>query len=336
MRLELGVDPLPGDVPYALARALMAQSKGQYGYLQYIFRQCFPTSADDETFWVWASTFGVDQKPAGPWQGVARFTGTDTTVIAAGTVIVRSDGETYTTDAVATVGSVTTGLVDVSCTAVNAGTSADNDDLQPLDLQTPISGVDTESTVQSTTTAGVDVETAEEGLVRLLSRLRQPPSGGGPGDYVRWALEVDGVTRAWEFANLYGPNTVGVAFVRDNDGTGSAIVPDAGERAAVQAYLNSVAPITVAVTVITLTALTVPVTLSALNPNTSAVQAAISTSVEDFLRRESAPGGTLELSRFDAAISLADGEISHTMTAPAAAVTSTTAQIPVLGTVTFP
>jgi uncharacterized phage protein gp47/JayE len=145
---------------------------------------------------------------------------------------------------------------------------------------------------------------------------------------------VDGVTRAWEFPLLEGPNSVSVAFVRDNDGVGAAIVPDSGERAAVLAHLQSVAPVTVDVRVITLTALTVNVQISALNPDTSPVHTAIEASLTDFLSREGAPGTTLALSRIDAAISEADGEISHVLDSPVAAVTSATNQIPVFGTLT--
>lgn len=335
MRLELGVDPLRRSVEYALSRALTGQSKGQYGYLNWIFRQCFPDTADEFWFWRWAAIFGITQKPATPWQGVVRFTGTNTTAIPAGTEIVRSDGVVYTTDAL---GTISAGIADIACTADadSAGETSNNENGQVLTLVTPISGIDPTCTVQSTTDGGEDIETLEDGLVRLLLRIQTPPSGGGPGDYVRWALEVSGVTRAWEFPLLEGPNSVSVAFVRDGDGSGSAIIPDSTERAEVLAYLQSKAPITVDVRVIALTALTVDVTLTALSPNTVPVQEAIETSLLDFFTREAEPGATLDLSRINAAISGADGEVSHVMSVPAADVVPTTSEIPIFGTLTPP
>lgn len=337
IRAELGVDPLRRSVEYALARALTGQAKGLYGYLAWAFRQCFPDRADAEYFWQWAGIFGVDQKAAAPWRGVVRFTGVDTTAIPISTSIVRSDGATYTTDAADTIGSVSSGYVDIACTAASGyeGVDGNNDDGQPLSLVTPIADVDNTCTVQSTTTDGSDLESAEDGLTRLLIRLRTPPSGGGPGDYKAWALEISGVTRAWEFANLYGPNTVGVAFVRDDDGTGAAIIPSAGEIATVQAHLDSVAPITVGVTVITVAASSLNVTISGLNPDTAAVRAAIQTELEDLLVREGAPGGTITRSQLSSAISAAAGEVSHVLDAPAADVAFTSAQVPILGTLSF-
>lgn len=336
IRFELGVDPLRRSTEYAMARAVTGQSKSQYAFLRWIFRQCFADSADPDNFWRWARIFGIDQKAAEPWQGLVLFTGTDTTVIPALTQIVRSDGATYETDEEHEIGEDVSGEILIPCTAVadSAGSAANNDDGQPLTLVTPISGVDNDCTVDSTTHTGADIEDPEDGLVRLLVRLRTPPSGGGPGDYVRWALEVDGVTRAWEFPLLEGPNSVSVAFVRDDDGTGSAIIPDAGERAAVLAYLQSKAPITVDVKVITLTALTVDVEVTDLNPDTAEVLNAIETSLQDFFVREAEPGATLVLSQISAAISAATGEISHILTDPVADVVADTDQIPILGTVT--
>jgi uncharacterized phage protein gp47/JayE len=336
MRIELGSDPLRRSPEYALARAEMGQSKNQYSFLAKIFRQCFADSADAEYFWRWARIFGIDQKAPTPWQGIVLFTGVDGTVIPALTQIVRSDGATYETDVEHEIGEDVSGEIEIACTAIadDYGTEANNDDGQPLSIVTPILDVDNECTVVETTNAGEDIEDPEDGLVRLLEHLRTPPSGGGPGDYIRWALEVPGVTRAWEFANLEAPNSVSVAFVRDDDGVGAAIIPDAGERGDVLDYLQTKAPITVDVRVITLTALTVNVEVSDLEPDTVAVLNAIEVSLQDMFIREAEPGITIALSRFSSAISNATGEISHVLDLPAAPVVATTAQIPILGTVT--
>lgn len=319
-----------GSVEYGLARALSASMRGVYGYQTWRLKQQFPDTADERYFWRWASIFGMSQKQAVSWKGTYEFTGANGTVIAIGSELQRADGQLYTTDAEVTISG---GTATAALTASSADALSNNDDAQELSLSSPISGVDTDGEVQSTTQTGTDVETAEEGLVRLLQRLSTTPSGGGTGDYVRWALEVPGVTRAWEFANVDGVNTVSVAFVRDGDGTGTAILPDSGERATVLAYLQTKAPITVTVVVITLTAVTVDVVLSDLDPNTSDVRDAISTSVSDLLYREGGPGSTVALSRIDAAISDATGELSHVRTTPAADVVTTNSQIAIVGTV---
>jgi uncharacterized phage protein gp47/JayE len=153
---------------------------------------------------------------------------------------------------------------------------------------------------------------------------------------VRWCLEVGGVTRAWEYPLLAGPNSVSVAFVRDADGSGAAIIPSAGERTAVQTYLDTVRPVTVAVDVIPIVSAPLNITLTALSPDTSEVRAAITESVQDWMEREAEPGGTLRISQLREAISTAAGEIDHTLTAPAADVTHTYDQMPILGTITWP
>lgn len=341
MRLELGADPLRRSVEYALARAITGQSKGHYSFLRWVFRQCLPDSADADTLWRWCRIFGIYQKTPTPWQGTYRFTGEDGETIPLGRELVRSDGATYTTDVEAEIGEVATGYVDVAITATedSLGATANNEDDQPLSLATPIDGVDTEGTVQDTTHTGADIETPEEGLERLLLRLQTPPSGGGPGDYVRWALELDGVTRAWEFKNLYGPNTVGLAFVRDNDpGEGDPpedIIPDETERAAMDEHMATKAPITVTVTSIEIEPLFVDFEIAELEPDTSAVRAAITVSLTDFFLRESEPAATLALSRLDGGITAADGEESHVMNEPSANVVPTSAQLPMLGDITY-
>lgn len=332
IRLELGADPLRRSPEYALARAQTGQSKGLYYYQLWCFAQCFPDTAEDAYFWRWFAIFGLTQKGSEPWKGSVTFTGTAATSIPAGTQLTRADGTTYATDAIAAI-SGSSALVAV--TAETPGPAGTNEPGGPLTLSSPILGLDNAVTVTSTAQAGADPETIDEALQRLLLRLREPPSGGGPGDYERWALEVPGVTRAWAFPLMFGANTVGVAFVRDNDGTGAAIIPDSGERAAMLAYLQSKAPVTADPRVVTLTALVVDFTIADLDPNTVETQNAVIASLTDLFAREAAPDATLALSRIDAAISSAADEISHTLVSPNAGVVSTTSQMPVLGTVTF-
>ena len=330
--VETGVAALRRSVEYALIRALAGQSRGQYGFLSWILRQAFADTAAETYFWRHAALRGIDQQPATPWIGEVTFTGTNTTNIPDGTVLSRSDGWLYeTTEA----GVISGGEVTLAVTAQSGYEGADGNNVagDPLALASPISGVDNECVVDSSTTDGTDVETQADGLTRYLQDVRNPTSdGGGTGDYVRWAREVAGVTRAWETSSEAGE--VEIAFVRDNDGSGSAILPDSGERAAVLAYVQEQAPITVIVTVATLTANTVNFTLAVL-PNTVAVQDAVEAELADFFTREAEPGVTLDLSRINEAISSAAGETSHVLAIPAADVTSTATQIPILGTVTF-
>jgi len=327
-----GSDPfLRRTVEYVQARLYAGLVHGLYGYLYgYVMRQIFPDTASEQNFWRWARIFGIEKKAAVYWKGTYEFTGTDTTAIPAGTTLQRSDDETYTTDADAAISGTT---IEVNITAVTPGATQNCDDGQVLSLTSPIAGIDTDGEVTDTTQTGTDLETKEEGYPRLELQIQQPPSGGGPGDYERWALEVSGVTRAWEFPQLTGLGSVSVAFVRDNE---SPITPDLTERNEVLDYIELYRPVTADVEIIELSEVAVAVTLTSLSPNTAAVQAAIEESLEDMLIREGAPNTTLTLSKFTEAIATATGEDTHVMSVPAADVVLDYDEIPVLGTVTFP
>jgi uncharacterized phage protein gp47/JayE len=203
-----------------------------------------------------------------------------------------------------------------------------------LSLVSPIVGV-TPSATAGVLSGGADVETDDALRSRLLARIQNPPQGGAASDYVAWALQVSGVTRAWVFAQELGPGTLTVRFVRDNDGTGAAILPDAGEVAAVQAYINARRPVTAQVTVVAPTANALNFTISGLTPSTSAVRAAVQTELQDLLLREAVPGGTILLSHIRAAISSATGENDFTLTSPSANVTNATGQISTMGNITW-
>lgn len=179
---------------------------------------------------------------------------------------------------------------------------------------------------------GADVESDEDLRSRFLSRLRQPPHGGADYDYVSWALEVPGVTRAWCYPHELGLGTVTVRFVRDAD---ASIIPDAGEVAAVQDYLDARRPVTAQLTVVAPVAVPLNFTLTGLVPSTSTVRAAVEAELQDLIFREAVPGGTILISHLRAAISAAAGEEDHVLTSPAANVTHAAGEMATMGTVTW-
>ena len=71
-------------------------------------------------------------------------------------------------------------------------------------------------------------------LDRLLFRKRNPPVGGAVHDYVIWAREMAGVSRAWAFDAWHGPCTIGLAWVYDDR---SVITPGYQDRKNMEDYL---------------------------------------------------------------------------------------------------
>ena len=309
------------------ARVLAGLAHGLYGYVDWLANQIIYDTAEAEFLARWASIWGVTRKPASTATGSVTFAVSSGAVIPSGTLLQALDGVQYQTTADAT---VTVPTATASVAALIAAAAGNRTTGQTLTLTSPIVGVQSSATAGALT-GGADLESDDDLRARLIDRIQQPPHGGDAHDYVTWALEVPGVTRAWCFPLELGEGTVTVRFVRDDD---ASLIPDAGEVAAVQAYIDALRPVTAAVTVVAPTA--VPLAFSiAVAPNTAAVKAAVQAELSDLIARESKPGGTIYLSHIRAAISAAVGEDNYTMSAPSADVTNTAGNMTTLGTITW-
>lgn len=309
------------------ARVLAGLAHGLYGYVDYLANQVIYDTSEAEYLARWASIWGVTRKPAAAATGSVTFAVATGAVIPSGTLLQALDGVQYQTTADATV-SAPTATAPVA--ALVAAASGNRDAGQTLTLVSPVAGVQSSATAGALS-GGADLESDDDLRARLIDRIQQPPHGGDAHDYVTWALEVPGVTRAWCYPLELGEGTVTVRFVRDDD---ASAIPDTGEVAAVQAHIDGLRPVTAAVTVVAPVA--VPLNFSiAVAPNTAAVKAAVTAELTALIAREAKPGGTIYLSHIRAAISAATGEDNYTMSAPAADVTNTTGNMTSLGTITW-
>jgi uncharacterized phage protein gp47/JayE len=304
------------------ARVLAGASHELHGHLQWIAQQVIYDTADAEFLERWASLWAILRKPAEFASGSVTATGAGTLLV--GTLYRRADGAEFTV----TASTVVPG--DVQVQALVAGAAGNTAAGTQLSLMTPVAGVNTVATVVSLVN-GSDVEDDASLRARFLSRIRKPPNGGSDNDYVQWALEVPGVTRAWVFPQELGPGTVTVRFVRDGD---LSIIPDAGEVAAVLAHIESVRPVTAQVYVFAPVAVPLNFTIQ-LTPDMPEVRAAVTASLADLIQRESEPGATTLLSHIREAISTAAGEADHVLTVPAANVVHTSAQMATMGVITW-
>lgn len=313
-----------------LVRMHAGSVHGLYGYLDWLAKQLMIDTAELEHLNRWASIWGVTRRAATAAAGNVTFTGTDGASIPAGTTLQRSDGVEYTTDAL---GTIAGGTATVAVTAVVAGAAGNADAGVALTLVSPISGVNSQATVAAGGLAGgADAEVDDLLRERLLARIQQPPHGGADFDYVAWALEVPGVTRAWVYPAELGLGTVTVRFMMDD--TYADGIPQAGDVAAVQAYIDALRPVTAAVTVAAPIAVPLDITIT-LTPNTATVRAAVEAELADLIRREAEPGGTLLISHIREAISSAAGETDHVLSVPAADVAHGTGEIATMGVVTW-
>jgi len=326
---------LPGSDPrlrFSLLNVIASMHAGAvhslYGNLSWNSREMIPVTASDVA--PWSTVWGIQRLPAQVAIGTIEFTGVDASIIPAGTLVQRSDGVEFATDAEVVIAG---GTASAAVTAVLAGDDGNTQPGSTLTLVSPVTGVNSNATVDASgITGGADVETDSDLLERLLARVQTPPHGGTAGDYVNWALEVPGVTRAWAYPLENGDGTVVVRFMMDDaysDG-----IPLAGDVATVQAYLDAQAPALAAVTVAAPTPVPLDMTI-AINPNNTTVQQAVQEELADLFLRTTSPGGTVLYSRLNEAVSIAQGEIDHSILSPTDDVTHTYDQIATLGTITW-
>lgn len=326
-----GVDPrLRKSVLDVLLRTLAGAVHGMYGYMDFIAAQVIVDTAEAEYLDRWGAIWGITRKAPTAAAGSVTFTGTDGSVIPAGTTVQRSDGVEYTTDAA---GTIAAGTVSVAVTATVAGSGGNADPGTQILLPSPLSGVNgTAAVAAGGLTGGTDAEGDTSLRARLVARIQRPPHGGTAFDYVAWALEVAGVTRAWVLPATPAAGQATVLFAVDNDAAGP--IPSAGQVAAVQAHIDPLAPVTADIIVQAPAAATINFTIATV-PNTAAVQAAIQAELADLILRRGEPGGTVYISHIREAISRSSGEENHSLVAPAADVVIPATGLGVMGAITW-
>jgi uncharacterized phage protein gp47/JayE len=346
-----GVPGLDGLLRNAVLRVLAWVMSGLaysvYGYLDWISRESVPFTATDEYLYAWAALIGVYQKDSTPASGSARFTGTSGVLLPAGSPLTRQDGVPYLTTADATT-DVTGALVVPILAAVN-GAATNADVGVAIALDPPPSGLNAGGVITAACTGGTDQETQDELRTRMLFEYANPPQGGAAADYVAWATEVPGCTRAWIQPQGYGPGSVVVypmfddanaahgGFPQGANGcaTDETRGPDAtGDQLAVANHIWPVQPVTALVYVAAPVPLAINVALTALDPADADTQAAITASLHDMFLATAVVGGAVYPSQIYAAISATPGVNHFDVNAPANPVTAAVGQLPVMGTLT--
>ncbi|VFS40766.1 baseplate J family protein [Enterobacter cancerogenus] len=176
------------------------------------------------------------------------------------------------------------------------------------------------------------MEELETWRARVMERYYWIPQGGADSDYVIWAKEIAGITRAWTFRHYKGIGTVGVMVA-----TGDPAHPAPGEEL-VQAARNHILPLApvagAGLFVFAATEKVIPLTI-ALAKDTAEIRAAVAAELNSLMLRDGVPSGKMYLSRISEAISLATGEVAHQLRAPVTDVALGETELPVVGTITW-
>ncbi|MEJ1476411.1 phage portal protein [Escherichia coli] len=238
---------------------------------------------------------------------------------------------TLTLDGLVGLNPIAYGVLRVPIACSSAGAVGNADDGTSLILVTPVNGLPS-SGVADTLTGGFDTEELETWRARVIERYYWTPQGGADGDYVVWAKEVPGITRAWTYRHWMGTGTVGV-MIASSDLINP--IPEESTETAARQHIGPLAPVAgsdlyVFRPVVHTVDFHIRVT-----PDTPEIRAAITAELRSFLLRDGYPQGELKVSRISEAISGANGEYSHQLLAPVDNISIAKNELAVLGTISW-
>lgn len=347
-----------------LGTALAGLAQLQYGYTDWVAKQSNPFTATDEFLEAWAALKKVFRKAASQagsvTPGQVTFQGVNGTPLPIGTLLVRGDGVQYTTTSAGTVAGNTV--------AVNAVANADQAGLTgafgncvvgtAITLGTAIANITSTGSVTVAFTGGADVEADDSLRSRMLQAYQNVPQGGAQADYVTWALQVSGVTRAWCNPSGFGAGTVVVYAMLDTAEAANGGFPQGvngvatqetrgsptatGDQLTVANWIYPLRPATALVYVVSPVPQPINFTISGSSGFSSATKGAIAAAISGVLVLYGSPlgsvagqNGVINLSYIESAIAAIPGTAGFVIGAPTGNIVGTTGQLPVLGTITW-
>lgn len=311
------------------ARALSGAAYELYGFQNWIARQSNPATCDEAMLLNWADwRLEEGQTPAVSAAGVAQVEGASGALVDAGQLYQSKDGRRYVVvDAVTLVD----GRARLKVVAEDMGTVG-NIEGGSLTAVTPVLGVNSTAVIDPDgIVGGTEQESIEALRARVQAAFKNPSKVGSGADFVAWALEVPGVTRAWPLPRWMGPGTFGLSFVRDNDPN---LIPTEAQVAEVQSYLDQKRPVTSEVYALAPEPLPIHFSLS-VKPDSTALRVAVEQSLRVLIDDEGGPGKTLLTTHVHAAISNTPGESDHMLYEPALDVLVGPNQVAVPGVFTW-
>ena len=259
-----------------LATAMAGLAYGIYKFGQWVRRQIFVATADEDALLARGLEYGLQPTPATFFTFIVNATGINGRIINEGEILTFAN-KTYVT--LETKG-IDSGSASIQCEATEAGSGSNLSVSDVLEFATRITDIATEATVTSIIQSGSDSEDLENFRARVTFRQQLPPQGGAVPDYVQWATEVSGIAEAYPFR--ISPNYINVYTITSDP---LNRIPDAPKLAEVQAYLNDPKrkPMSDNVTAAIFSEVGIVVEISNLVPNDVALQNSIQEGVVDYL-----------------------------------------------------
>ena len=309
---------VPNTVLRAVAEAQASLTHDNDLHLDWVARMMMPDTAEGEFADRWANIWLPNGR-----KGATFASGSITVTGIAGSAV--PTGAELTFAAVTDTGeetrlqfAVTTGVTlsgpsaAVAITSLTPGALANLDEGAVLSFVNPPAGIDGQADVAAPGLAGgADQETDSDLRERMIARIQLPPHGGARHDYVAWALEVPGVTRAWA-AQEMGIGTVTVRVMLDQVRADNDGLPETEDLDLVFDYIDPLRPVTVAdLFVVSPIRQDATVTITLFGRDTPETRQNIRDEVAAMLLARAAPGVTIYASWIREAISAATGEDYH-------------------------
>ncbi len=294
---------------------------------EWIFKQIFLSTAEDDMLDLHGYEMGVGRKPASAATGLIIFAASPGAVVPAGAVI-DAGGLSFTVRAgVTAVGNSVTLQVD----AIETGPRGNLPAEAAARLREPIADVAQDGEVGPLgLTGGLVKETDAAYRKRLIFRRRNKARGGAKTDYQFWVGEVAGFAIAEVFAATPEIGTVTVYPLLE--GSGADRIPSPGDLLRVADHLETRRPLTATVVVVQATAKPIAMTIAELQDDSAAVRSEIVAEALDLFDERafvSGGGDTFPVAWLSEAASRALGEKRHRLTSPAADVALAQGDFPV-------
>jgi uncharacterized phage protein gp47/JayE len=323
-------------------------------FADYIQRQKFALTADEENLAFHGEEYGIPRKPAAPGAGQIVISTTLGVDVVADAVFERADGVQF----LAVNGGSIAGSGDLALDviAVVDGKTSNSPAETPITIISGVTGDDaaTAQVGSGGIVNGTDIEDVESWRSRILFRKRNPPHGGAPADYVMWAGEVSGVSFVADRPTVFVERRwAGAGSVRVFPlmfGLYANGIPSDADVQRVADYIQTVCPAGVELTVAAPIAHEIDIVINGLVPNRTDVQEAVRAELASTFRRLGRVAGnddaigampylaspqSFSRSWIWQAVANASGEERHSIVSPGADIPLAAGEFPVLGTITF-
>ena len=309
---------VPNTVLRAVGDAQAALTHDNDLHLDWVARMMMPDTAEGEFAERWANIWLPNGRKGATFAaGFITVTGLNGSAVPTGAELtlpaLDADGNSIVLQFEVVTGVTLSGSsAAVAVSALTPGAIANLDEGAMLAFVDPPTGIDGRAAVAAPGFAGgADQETDADLRDRYIARIQMPPHGGALHDYIAWALEVPGVTRAWASQEM-GIGTVTVRFMLDAVRSSFDGLPQSADLTDMAEHLETVRPVTVAqVFALAPVKQLEPVVISLISQDTPAVRQNVIDELDQMMFARAAPGVMIYASWIREAISAATGEDYH-------------------------